>query len=745
MGATDQENARLVDSICQKLVETCSAEPMTCLARDDGIEDVIVNQTSCALLMPDHCAAEKSCIEYRFTEGKAVVEFLKALEDSGHGKGITLRHKVLKNSIFDDSNDTGRLIYAPIGDDVRLGQGRGIPQAPRYHGWFHGEHGVSRRKEVEIEGPNFEFNDKFTYKLQQSPVKVPLGSLFATATPGRMTGFESLKPMSGDELKNDSRQRSPVGVSDILSVDNEAIHLQTNKFWSGEESEIARDALSCLYGVNAAVQKLTGRLLVPEALPRIALVNILAPILRASNCRLDLHMYISKLGDNVSHPGAGDIIEHAFACSLQTFLLQIDELLMDIEKNQSKNWVQNIGMVGRDQVQPLDEYVKLIETQSTSCAPAVKGMEFHGTGLSLLQLARDTAHIRSRLIFVHGIIFTEEDMEVEEACANVPKGVALLDFLYEKGGALEGGNGRLVRQMIKECLIPYVMTISNWAFRVAPMGSEDYLTEPLSQEYLLDLPRDKLNRKDIPKIARNVRGPCDGPSFFSSGFRKELLIAGAQLRLLQSSGIPGASNLVDSFTCLKMSEFELDSRRKDWFSFKKEQSQRKTDAGTADKGPPRVFQSALGEVSEKNARLAQAYQGAVDLWLQDLKEYKQGKDNREMNAMKGRDSEVDAKFDIIDSLLKHEDDSLPFQWMIHFYIEDPIKIAASALSRACLNLFIDYLDISKTFKFLRDLFLGFCGDFQMEFTKQVDRKILSLKPMTKYGMTRLLQQSLAVR
>jgi len=709
-----------------------------------------------------------------------------------------------------DSSDASGVGYR--GDDGVRGRGRDgnrrdgggtIVPAPR--GWFDANRGPpgSRQRATATQTtqntltttptttstatPRTELasGKPFAYQPSRSPVKVPIGSLFMDRSPGKMTSFDArigledsprkLRRRREDARRGvlDSLKRLDVGNASgslfrdgaLSIVDNAGkgdrdrdisegsrVCKETTSLWNGEESEIAREALMALGGVRSSLSKLRGRLLMPLALPRPASVHILSSMVEASVARYLVEDFVDPILKERDTERARDPVSNALAHGLKRVLEDIDKDLVRVEMEEVNSWMQPIGLKMREGVE-------------------VRGAEYHGLGMSILQLEHATAKARRSLLFLASYLDArggsedEEDVDDEDddddddergtGGFNIPRGVALLERLHQAAQySLEGEQAEIAKRLFLGSLAPYLSLISRWAFGIEDLTDADPFTAPLSSEYAIGT-----------SALRETLGPASVPSFFPAETRRDLIVSGTQLRLLYSwwredeDGFALGEALGND-----VSSFFVDAGRG-----KPEQPWCRDEASGDE-----MEDNELSEPDELNER-GGLRNDERERWFATGRRPPGIMDTREDEGGGGLGATaamMDVAFDaepttaslgvqtapvvpttaskpppppngalsaaalnrraLLERTLEAEAEHVSVSVLLESAVGGLLRRQAALVSSACVRLFVDQhrLNTLDVVRFLRNTLMGFAGDFTSELVRAMDASILTLEPMT---------------
>lgn len=579
--------------------------------------------------------------------------------------------------------------------------------------------------------PRTELAKPFAYQPSRSPVKVPIGSLFMDRSPGKMTAFDRSGPCDDrEEFAGKLRQRNKARKDVLNQLDaislaaadrsmfergtlsvvdrnrSPRIYKETVTLWNGEESEIAREALLALGGVRSSLSKLRGRLLMPETLPRPASAHILRSMVEASSARYLVEDFVTPIV-KACDERARDPISLAFAHGLKHILEGVDKDLVKLERQDVNSWMQPVGLKVRAGVD--------------AC-----GAEYHGMGMSILQLAHATDTVQTSLLFLasyfggRGDIGENHDGDASGVLSDLgngshgnghrsfPRGRTLLEFLHASAQSCgDGPCADIANSLFLRALAPYVSHVSRWAFGIENLTSADAFAAPLSSEFSMSALGDTL-------------GPAHMPSFFSARMRRDLMVAGTQLRLLhalrygteaQGVGIETAvpSDLMDVIqnidgegnTCGEQgygADLVPEGTGRRWFTSG-------TDGDPWTPGMPETVgafdESSFSATSQPPSCPAPS---AAPSTRRALFEH------------------------MLDGEARHVSISV----LLDLHIGRVLRKQAELVSRACVRLFVDrqQLDGLSVIRFLRNALMGLTGDFLSELVRALDVSILELEPMT---------------
>lgn len=706
-------------------------------------------QNRCDLVIPNGFEGSSMPRQMTFlcSEGENVFKFLDCLKGSD-GNELKDEHYLASEEAWLHTNDRQDTEYF-----VEHGLNRGtfasefphpnfIPGPFQKHGeedrQFHNPEARGWFIDQQKDKSNIDAGDKVAkrksdrdeflpYHPSRSPVKVSLGSLFLDKSPGKMTSFEITSFINTEEARKTSARKriSSQGLQDKYSVNGSNIDgrpascsVEAIKIWSGEESEIAKDALLALCGVRTSLSKLRGRLMLPQALPRPATLSILASIEKAASSRACIEYYINRvLFENLKEPQ--DPIRYALAHSLKDILLDVDTDLVKFEIDESKNWVQPLGI--KDNLNRNDIGLKLNTFMVNSAHPVgeasrdakVNGAEYHGAGVSILSLAHATAGNQTMLFFLESFLDLE-DIEAKNF-DELPKGKILLEFIYEKSSKLEGEQAQVARRLFLACMAPYISLISDWAFGIEKVNAGQCFIGTLDDDYSIKIPS---HDKQLSMTWTTGLGPSDIPSFFSEECKKSLIVAGTQLRLLYSASraVAGVRKLAISLSMLPSDIVKSTSGiHEPWFTYTVKSDPH---ANMFD----RKVQEFFSATNMINNTVLQAKQSAINTWFSSLDE----------DLEQSNETQIDAESSIFnrEAFQDMVPDDIPLSVLLETSIGSLLSTQARIVSRACLRLFIDHLDTFGMIQYMRNIFMGFSGDFQSAFLRHIEPSINSLEQMT---------------
>jgi len=718
----------------------------------------------CPLFLPDVLLQDGHEPRAIITDGDAILRFLKALQgsvrtsqaDSGHYSN-QVTHDV--SSPMDDHNDvvaatrvprqknaslvnappdpdclfageyTWRFdsLFSPRSDekhgDHGLGEyaGKDNGYVPRPSGWLLevNNHPVFAEKGktqvAEKSGP-------FKFDPSKSPVQVSLGTLFTTYKPGEMTFFDS----SG--LKSIENACSSSHLYDACSEEHhQRIGQQETIMMIGEEAELARDALRALCGVRSSLYRLRGKLMVPEALSRPAIASILVAVERASTCRQELKEFVTRGFSRASE--RDDPILYALVSCVRDIFLCIDVDLMEMESENSDSWIQRVGIAP----ETLAEHVDNLTTMPFSCkservaVDGPKGALIHGIGISLLQLAQNTAGIQSKMKFLSNFLKTSDLDNKSSAPFNFPAGIRILEYVYQKGLSIEGEHGVLVRNLMQSSLSPFLSAVNGWAFGTQSFENNRFLSGSLSRYYMIEGNSQWKEQGSKIRSSQISTGIAELPNFISQDVKSSILIAGTQIRLLKS--LEEKMNHVSSLVTILSSNpvdanNKLDDSNRGWFEF--QDSRQGTKRGY---GPDEVagkLNSVLRAISDRS----RIRRELLDGWLSCLSDEMGSPDKRESLA-----NHTSPDISEIRGMDKEALNLLSLPALLDIMFGEKLIKHSIAVSRACISLF-DHLQLFAVLQFMRNVFMGHIGDFQFEFAKRLDQFIMHLEPLTSLNVDR---------
>jgi len=618
----------------------------------------------------------------------------------------------------------------------------------------------------------------FAYQPSRSPVKVPIGSLFMDRSPGKMTSFDARIGLEDSPRKlRRRREDARRGVLDSLKrlddgnasgslfrdgalsiVDNASkgdrdrdiseasrVCKETTSLWNGEESEIAREALMALGGVRSSLSKLRGRLLMPRALPRPASVHILSSVVEASVARYLVEDFVDPILKERGTERARDPVSNALAHGLKRVLEDIDNDLVRVEMEEVNSWMQPIGLKMREGVD-------------------VCGAEYHGLGMSILQLEHATAKARRSLLFLASYLDVHDDDDDENddddgdkqrtGGFNFPRGVALLECLHQAAQySLEGEQAEIAKRLFLGSLVPYLSLISRWAFGIEHLTDADPFTAPLSSEYAIST-----------SALSETLGPASVPSFFPAETRRDLIVSGTQLRLLYSwwrkdeDGVTlgeALGNDVSSFFADAgrdepeqpwcRDEASGDEMEDDELSELDELNERdglRTDERerwfATGRRPPGIMDTredegggGLGATAAMmdvafDAEPTTASSGVQTVPVVPTTASKPPPPNGPLSA-----AALNRRA-LLERTLEAEAEHVSVSVLLESAVGGLLRRQAALVSRACVRLFVDQhrLNTLDVVRFLRNTLMGFAGDFTSELVRAMDASILTLEPMT---------------
>jgi hypothetical protein len=708
-GVKSVGNARLA-ILKERLVEGHVHGPHGVDWKDDGNESK-QQWSRFDLLVPE--GFEGTQIEqyesFVLSEGANVFKFLEYLKDSAQSDdmdpsemecyedALQKDYRELNMGLF--VNETPDFFPIPLSNDFS-GSQTGDTPAPQ--GWFLEDTKGCIDSSTTKRESSQRIPEPMVYQPSNSPVKVSLGSLFLDKSPGKMTFFEKTHSQLGAQNekranasgKNIQMQHGEIPHHQISKMQLKTI--QVKRIWGGEEAEIAREALQALSGIRASLSKLRGRLIMPQALPRPTIAPILSDIEKASSSRASIESYIYAVSREIPQ----DLVSIALAGSLKEILNDVDKNLVALEVEQSKNWVQPLGItrdtnsmhqeIVLDSMYRPDEQTRHFE--SDSC-----GAEYHGAGVSILSLAHATAEIQSMLLFLSSFL----DLETlrHKSVCEYPKCRALLESLYSKA-PLEGDQGRVAKRLVLGALAPYVSVVRNWAFGIENLDEGHCFVGLLGKQYSMRLPG---RAKDISGRWISGLGPSDIPSFFSEECKKSLLVAGTQLRLLYS-----VSRTADGETTCSPRACDGSKSKPDepWFMY--------SDGSTMmPSGDMQNAEETCSSMSDREAKTAPKSKQEVGISC--------------LHSLKSRDLVYLEPTVLPDDSLSGD---IPLSFHLETLLGSVLKNQACIVSQACLNLFLNDLDTTGLIEYMRNVFMGFAGDFQSEFLRVLEPSVSSLEPLT---------------
>lgn len=679
------------------------------------------NQVRCDLLMPSGFDNSDTELQTSFfcSEGENVFKFLSFLKNSG-----ALENRRAIQGDWDEQNDEclhGHTVVCELNRGTFVDQtpdpdfvpgpvSRGTGVIPWYHkpeprGWFLQKQGPER-EDYRREEKHPSVSEHMSYNPSRSPVKVSLGSLFLDKSPGKMTFFEKVSHAStgrqieqGVALGTQDRDHFNQNDVQLSKKDLNGIYgVERKKLWSGEECEIAREALLAMSGVKASLSKLRGRLMMPKTLPRPAIAPILSAMEKASSARASVEYYMTR----VSGETPQDPVSYALAHCLKEILNDIDHKLVSLEIKESKNWVQPIGIKTRLHEHSLQE-ASLLTACCDDYEVRSSGAEFHGTGISILSLAHETAQSRSIFVFLENFL-NLEDIQEESECGYL-RGRALLENLYEKSSLLEGEHSLVARKLFLAALSPFVSLIRNWAFGVENLNEQHCFVGLLDRDCSIRLPN--WGKESMGRWLSEL-GPSDIPSFFSEECKKSLVISGTQLRLLYSVSQAGFGDHIFNDLSGNIGKSQY-AQEEPWFEYSQE---------------VKITQNkslCIGRVSlynmscQGNRKILGGRQGSVNQWQCSETD---NIEDREWSRSLGVDK-------VQESL-----DDVPLPLVLENSICSVLKAQALIVSQACFRLFVETVDTFGMIEYLRNIFMGFASDFQSEFLRILEPVVCSLEPLT---------------
>ena len=682
----------------------------------------------CDLLIPDGFEGNYMAQQTSFlcSEGENVCKFLECLKGSVEsedscgsdwydGKQCDYVHNQdFNRGMFVNEIPDPEFFPGPLPKDMKDGRGYHRP-GPR--GWFIEQHpGQKLAQNAQgVKSPSVEAT--MVYQPSKSPVKVSLGSLFIDNSPGKMTLFEHTHPTTDTGEGREASRRNVLRQLEAMSHDQTAqasshkhpgaYILKSKKLWGGEESEIAREALLAMSGVRASLSKLRGRLIMPQALPRPAIAPILSDMEKASSSRASIQCYINM----VLQESSLDPVSLALANSLKEVLNDIDKKLVALEMYESKNWVQPLGIASdtNSKNSLFSNYSQMERLEdSTTCS---HGAEYHGTGVSILSLAHATSQSQSILVFLES--FLDLCTISQKSIRDYPRGRSLLEFLYNKSVLLEGEQAQVTRRLFLAALSPFLSVIGSWAFGVEPLNEANCFVGLLSREYSVRLPNQS---KEISGRWISGLGPSNIPSFFSDECNKSVLVSGTQLRLLYSVAQPanGESDC-SSESCCPGNTKQCD---KHWFPCLEDLHRQ---LHSSDQYKANVL------IEHEKSDALKSKQEMMKSWLSSMEVYDV--------------DEVGPAILNVDSLESVSSSDIPLPVLLETSLGNVLKSQASMVSRACLHLFIDTLDTFGLLQFMRNMFMGFTGDFQSEFLRILEPSVHSLEPLTLHKVISALRMA----
>ena len=589
----------------------------------------------------------------------------------------------------------------------------------------------------------------FAYQPSRSPVKVPIGSLFMDSSPGKMTAFDAGYSSSGEEsarkllhqhgtdhsqARQDALSRLEATKCDrpcestlfgmgTLSIVNRdslvspRIIKEAMTLWNGEESEIAREALLALGGVRSSLSKLRGRLMMPQALPRPASAHILFSMVEAATARYLVEDFVMPVLKERDVERAKDPVSNAFAHELKHILEDVDRELVKVEMEEVNSWMQPVGLKMKA---GLDAW----------------GAEYHGMGMSILQLAHATAKSRASLLFLasyfddgrgatedgHDRAFhgSASEADARQTYCWFPRGKDLLEFLYSSAQyCAEGEQAGISKSLFLRSLAPYLVLVSRWAFGTEQMTSKDPFLAPLSSEFSMVALGDTL-------------GPASFPSFFSPEMQRDLMVAGTQLRLLSQWQRSDNSEDLEAGTEIPSLFSGLNRMKDDVACSRGEEN----GAGGGDPLP-------AGQKLHAPSRWFTTGPSPGDLELRDAYAI-----SMNSNSLK-EDSDVPSWLSpatppaerlvglstrraLFEHVLETEANHASISVLLDSYIGGVLRKQALLVSRTCVRLFVDHqqLNTLSVIRFLRNALMGVAGDFSSELVRSLDASILGLEPMT---------------
>jgi hypothetical protein len=353
----------------------------------------------------------------------------------------------------------------------------------------------------------------------------------------------------------------------------------------------------------------------------------------------------------------------------------------------------------------------------------------HGIGISLLQLAQNTAGIQSQMKFLSNFLKISDPDGESTSPFNFPTGIKLLEYIYKKGLSIEGDNGILVRNLMQSCLSPFLSVVNRWAFGTQSFESNRFLSGALSRYYVIECNshREQQSRK-LRSCSQITNGIAELPNFISQDVKSSILIAGTQMRLLKTleDEMDCVSSLITILTsCPVDAEIPMDDSNRSWFEFQDWLRQdRKKGYGPGELAGK--LNSVLRGISE-NSRIRREM---VDGWIDCLSDGKAFPDEKESLA-----NQTNPEISGIRGLDKEALSVLSLSSLLDVLFGEKIIKHSLAVSSACTSLF-DHLQIFAVLQFLRNVFMGLIGDFQFEFAKIVDQLVMRLEPLTSLNVDR---------
>lgn len=728
---------------------------------------------TCPLFLPDILLQDRYEPRATITDGDAILRFLRALQgsvrlsqaDRGSNKNQVAR---VVSSTMDGQNDSAAAIevtrkknaslvnappdpdclfageytwpfdslFSPRSDEKHGDRGSGEyvggnnSYGPCPSGWFlesksHPVHFAEKGKTSVAEK-----DEPFKFDPSKSPVQVSLGTLFTTYKPGEMTFFET----SDLKYAEKSRSSEPPLYEVCSEEQQQRIRQQERELKIGEEAELARDALLALYGVRSSLFKLRGKLMVPEALSRPATASILLAVERASTCRQELEEFVTRGFSHASEHD--DPILYALVSCVRDTLFSFDGELMEIELGKSDSWIQQVGIAAGT----VEEHVQnLLTAPSRSRSETIaedgpKGALIHGIGVSLLQLAQNTAGIQSKMKFLSNFLQTSDLDNKPSVPFNFPTGIRILEYIYEKGLPIEGDHGILVRNLMQSSLFPFLSVVNGWAFGTQSFDSNPYLSGALSRYYVIEGNRQwQEQSRSIKSSSQITTGIAELPNFISQDVKSSILIAGTQIRLLKSleDKMKNVSNLMAILSWNPVDAVNrMDDSNRGWFEFQdclKEGKKRGY-------GPDELA-GKLNSVLRYICESSRIRRELVDGWVSCLSDGMASPDDR-----LSRPIHQSPGINEISGIDKEALNILSLPSLLDIMFGEKLIKHSLAVSRACISLF-DHLQIFAVFQFMRDIFMGHNGDFQFELAKRLDQFIIRLEPLTSLNVDRALKDA----
>lgn len=469
-----------------------------------------------------------------------------------------------------------------------------------------------------------------------TPLRVPIGVLATDASPGAGTAFQAFKDQQTGTSPSVSRplsarkpgQGSPIKVAaaarrQAAAEQEEAARRKaacSRGMWTGEEIDLARDAILSLQGVHSALMRLHGVLAAPHALPRPAAAGLLRSVQRAARVRQGLESFVAAhsgtgyvsgrmevfntdvTGEEgtSSAPGPGyDPVLVAFASAVGDLLRQLTEELSSLE---------------------------LLDGGSTSGG---------APGPSLLHVAAGTREVQAELHTLGTLCWCTQapgsaglwTWEVTPP----PTGTALLQYLYHQEQAAEGKLHTMVQYLFLRAVQPYTHALHRCAFTTSCLTGEDvYLT--YAPPGWLDLGPSEAASSEQSGLRRRRRAtlvPGPLPAFLAD-WQGPLLHASSQLRLLQT--VECARDFVATLLALAPPPVALvqgsKSSREDGRWLLLGQSALDPGHGSVQGMSSEALHAAIASAAVDDAARAEA----VDTWLEGLAKDRKEAENRERRA-----------------------------------------------------------------------------------------------------------------